>query len=124
MFAFDHDALIEALKRNWDKIAPPAMFTAAPNIQNSGSENFIDALDTVKWNKRVSQDVADTYGSAGIGFQGTSALTPNKDIPGSNNKPVIGPDGYFVDRFNDSEDKIVVPPGFEPIRGENILYAD
>lgn len=124
MFAFDHDALIEALKRNWDKIAPKAMFTAASNIQQGNSENFIDALDTVKWNKKITADIADTYGSAGVGFQGTSALIPEKDIPGSNNKPVLGSDGYFVDRFMDSDDKIVVPPGFEPIRGENILYAD
>ena len=120
MFAFDHDALIEALKRNWDRIAPVAMFTAASNITKGNSENFLDALDTVKWNKKITADVADTYGGAGIGFQGTSALIPEKDIPGSNNKPVLDSSGYFVERFDPSDDDIVVPPGFEPIRGENI----
>lgn len=124
MFAFDHDALVEALKRNWDKIAPPAMFTAAANLTTGNNENFLDALDTVRWNKKVTQDIANTYGGAGIGFQGTGALIPEKDIPGSNNKPVLSSDGYFVERFTDSDDKIIVPPGFEPIRGENIQYAD
>ena len=64
-FAFDHDALLEALKRNWDKIAPPAMFTAAGNITISNSENFLDALDTVKWNKKVTENIANSYKNNG-----------------------------------------------------------
>lgn len=118
-FAFDHDAVMEALKRNWNQIAPKAMFSAAGNISDGITEN-LDALDTVKWNRKLTQDVADTYNGAGIGFQGTSELKPVDNIPGSNNKPVINAEG-FVERFTPSDDKIIVPPGFDPIRGDNIL---
>lgn len=123
MFAFDHDALIEALKRNWDKIAPPAMFTAAGNVA-TGMSDFLDVLDTVNWNKKVTEDAANTYGSTGYGFQGTTELLPNDSVPGSNGRPILASDGYFVTGFEESEDKIIVPPGFEPIRGDNIVYAD
>jgi hypothetical protein len=47
---FDQDSLVDAMKRIWDKIAPPAMFTAAGNKQISGSENFLNAVDMLKWN--------------------------------------------------------------------------
>lgn len=123
-FSFDHYALEEAMKRNWDKIAPPAMFTAAGNIATGMTEDFGDALDTVKWNKKVTDDMHATYSNNGFGFAGSSELIPNDNIPGSNGKPILSPDGYFVEGFNDSEDSIIVPPGFEPIRGNNILYAD
>ena len=96
------------------------MFTASGNISKSNSENILDALDTVKWNKKVTEDANATYGNAGFGFIGSSELKPQDEIPGSNNIPELGPDGYFVEGFKDSEDTIVVPPGFEPIRGENI----
>ena len=100
------------------------MFTAAGNITTSMSEDFMDALDTVKWNKKITKDVADTYKKSGYGFSGRGELLPNDNIPGSNGKPILGKDGYFVERFEKSSDNIVVPPGFEPIRGENVAYAD
>lgn len=123
-FAFDHDAFIEAMKRQWDKIAPPAMYTAAGNISNGKSESFIDALDTVRWNMKTTDDVKNAFKNPGFGFQGDHAISPNDPVPGSNNKPYADSSGYFVGGFNKADSEILVPPGFEPIRGENIAYAD
>ena len=119
----DHDALTEALKRSWDQIAPKAMFTAAGNIALGQSENFIEALDSIKWNKKTTADVLAAYGEdSGYGFSGASAITPDT-VSGSNSIP-LSQDGYFVDGWSESKDQIYVPAGFEPIRGENIVYAD
>ena len=124
MFAvLDHDALTEALKRSWDQIAPKAMFTAAGNIALGQSENFIEALDSIKWNKKTTADALAAYGEdSGYGFSGASAITPDT-TSGSNSIP-LSQDGYFVDGWSESKDQIYVPAGFEPIRGENIVYAD
>lgn len=122
-FAFDHDALLEALKRNWDKIAPPAMFTAAGNITVSNSENFLDALDTVKWNKKVTEDVANSFKNNGYGWSGSTEISPNDPVEGSNSVPVVD-SSNFVTGWTKSESEIIVPPGFEPIRGENVNYID
>jgi hypothetical protein len=101
------------------------MFTAAGNIAIGQSESFLDALDTIKWNKKVSDDISKAYQQTGYGFSGSSAISPVTGIAGSNNKPILdATDGYFVTGFEDSADKIIVPPGFEPIRGENVEYAD
>lgn len=123
---FDNDALVSALQRNWEQIAPKAMFTAAGNVALGQSENFLNALDTIKWNKKTTADVLATYGSdSGYGFSGVTPISPVSQVPGSNNSPVIDPEnGYFVNGWQDSKDKIYVPAGFEPIRGENIVYAD
>lgn len=124
MAVFDHDALIEAMKRVWNQIAPPAMFTAAGNISLGQSENFMNILDTIKWNKKVTADVLAAYGeNSGYGFSGTSAIGISGEIAGSNSIPQ-SQDGYFVDGWLDSKDKVYIPAGFEPIRGENIIYAD
>lgn len=101
------------------------MFTAAGNIAIGQSESFLDALDTIKWNKKVTEDVNKAYQQSGYGFSGSTTITPVSGIAGSNNKPILdATDGYFVTGFEDSSDKIIVPPGFEPIRGENVEYCD
>lgn len=99
------------------------MFTAAGNIALGQSENFIEALDSIKWNKKTTADVLAAYGEdSGYGFSGASAITPDT-VAGSNSIP-LSQDGYFVDGWSESKDQIYVPAGFEPIRGENIVYAD
>lgn len=133
MFAvFDHDALVSALQSVWDDIAPSAMFTAAANNKLSSSEDFTNALDMVKWNATVSNAALDeeTAGRAGYGFSfgSTAAGDYTNEIsaqsaPGSNNSPVIGTDG-FIEDWNKDGDRIYVPAGFAPIRGENVIYAD
>jgi hypothetical protein len=141
MFAvFDHDALVAALQSVWHDIAPSAMFTAAANNVLSNSEDFTNALDMIKWNATVSDlqnGVADTNKTgvsldnrAGYGFSfgSTAAGDYTNDINaqiahGSNNTPKIGADG-FVESWGKDGDKIYVPAGFAPIRGENVIYAD
>lgn len=129
---FDHDALVSALQTVWDDIAPSAMFTAAANNVLSHSEDFTNALDMIKWNATVSEAALneDTASRAGYGFSfgSTAAGDYTNEIsaqsaPGSNNTPNIGSDG-FVDSWNKDGDKIFVPAGFAPIRGENVIYAD
>jgi hypothetical protein len=48
--AFDHDALLQAMKEVWHIIAPPAMFTAAGNLAVANSEDFQRAMDLSRWN--------------------------------------------------------------------------
>ena len=129
---FDHDALVSALQTVWDDIAPSAMFTAAANNVLSHSEDFTNALDMIKWNATVSEAALneDTASRAGYGFSfgSTAAGDYTNEIsaqsaPGSNNTPNIGSDG-FVESWNKDGDKVFVPAGFAPIRGENVIYAD
>lgn len=129
---FDHDALVSALQTVWDDIAPSAMFTAAANNVMAQSEDFTNALDMIKWNATVSEAALneDTASRAGYGFSfgSTAAGDYTNEIsaqstPGSNNTPNIGSDG-FVDSWNKDGDKVFVPAGFAPIRGENVIYAD
>lgn len=139
---FDHDSLVSALQRVWDKVAPAAMFTAAGNHAVRGSENFTDALDMLKWNVKTSTAATSGFAqSSGIigavtglysntstnnsyGFSGTSAIHPNKS-EGSNGGPASfdSDDNYFVESWNKGQD-IYVPAGFEPMRGTNIMYVD
>lgn len=114
---FDHDSLIAALQHVWDKVAPPAMYTPAGNIAKSKSESFLDAIDLLKWNIKTGANLQN-----GFGFAGTSEITANV-AHGSDGSQVIGKDGYFVESFNTAEN-IYVPAGFEPIRGDNVIYAD
>lgn len=129
---FDHDALVSALQTVWNDIAPSAMFTAAANNVLSNSEDFTNALDMIKWNATVSEAALndDTARRAGYGFSygytNTSNFTNEIDAqsaPGSDNSPNIGADG-FVESWNNDGNKIFVPAGFAPIRGENVIYAD
>lgn len=129
---FDHDALVSALQTVWDDIAPSAMFTAAANNVLSQSEDFTNALDMIKWNATVSEAALneDTASRAGYGFSfGSTAAGDYMNVisaqsaPGSNNTPNIGSDG-FVESWNKDGDKVFVPAGFAPIRGENVIYAD
>lgn len=137
---FDHDALVSALQTVWDDIAPSAMFTAAANNVMAQSEDFTNALDMIKWNATISDlqnGVADTNKTgvsldnrAGYGFSfgSTAAGDYTNDINaqiahGSNNTPKIGADG-FIESWGKDGDKIYVPAGFAPIRGENVIYAD
>lgn len=125
---FDHDSLVNALQHVWDKIAPPAMFTAAGNHAVRGTENFLDALDMLKWNLKTSEAANKNYGSGttdGVyGFSGDLAIKPVKS-EGSNGGPASfdSETNYFVESWNKGTD-IYVPAGFEPIRGSSILYAD
>lgn len=134
---FDHDSLVEALQSVWDQIAPSAMFTAAGNIGASRySENFQNALDMIKWNNTVSAAALDetTADRAGYGFSygadnagdytnNISAQTANasNDTPTFNERGFVNQD---PDAWIQSDNKINVPAGFTPIRGENVVYAD
>lgn len=134
---FDQDSLIEAMKRVWDKVAPPAMFTAAGNVAVSGSEDFLNAMDMLRWNITAQEAISsgivgpdgnniDASHEGNFGYVGTSSIDANT-FPGSNNKPMFGSDNenkYSVVGFEPSDTKIRVPAGFSPIRGNNVLYAD
>ena len=137
---FDHDALVSALQSVWNDIAPSAMFTAAANNKRANSEDFTNALDMIKWNQTVSNiqnGISDDNNSgvslddrAGYGFSFGSTTSGdytnaiNAQVAnGSNNTPSINEDG-FVDGWANDGDKIYVPAGFSPIRGENVIYAD
>ena len=137
---FDHDALVSALQSVWNDIAPSAMFTAAANNKRANSEDFTNALDMIKWNQTVSNiqnGISDDNNSgvslddrAGYGFSFGSTTSGdytnaiNAQVAnGSNNTPSIDEDG-FVDGWANDGDKIYVPAGFSPIRGENVIYAD
>ena len=137
---FDHDALVSALQSVWSDIAPSAMFTAAANNKRANSEDFTNALDMIKWNQTVSNiqnGISDDNNSgvslddrAGYGFSFGSTTSGdytnaiNAQVAnGSNNTPSIDEDG-FVDGWANDGDKIYVPAGFSPIRGENVIYAD
>lgn len=117
---FDHDALVSALQHVWDRVAPPAMFTAAGNQASAKSEAFLDALDMLKWNIKTTNEA--TKNNPDYGFVGTSEIAANKDF-GSNGKPRFDETGYFAESFENATE-IYVPTGFAPIRGDNILYAD
>lgn len=126
---FDHDSIVSAMQYVWDQIAPPAMFTAAGNIQKRATDNFLNAIDMLKWNVSTSKDAQDTYSgtdgnTTGYGFSGSTSLKPNKEV-GSNGAPTKfdSESNYFVEEFGDGQE-IYVPAGFSPIRGENIVYAD
>lgn len=129
---FDHDALVYALQTVWDDIAPSAMFTAAANNVLSNSEDFTNALDMIKWNKAVSEAALDdtTADRAGYGFSwGTTAASFTDSIDaqsanGSNNSPKVDEKTGYITDWNDDGDKIYIPAGFAPIRGENVIYAD
>ena len=137
---FDHDALVSALQSVWNDIAPSAMFTAAANNKRANSEDFTNALDMIKWNQTVSNiqnGVSDDNNAgvslddrAGYGFSFGSTTSGdytnaiNAQVAnGSNNTPSIDEDG-FVDGWANDGDKIYVPAGFSPLRGENVIYAD
>jgi hypothetical protein len=64
------------------------------------------------------------YGSinGNYGFVGTSAIE-NRKKEGSDQKPVLDSRTGFVDSFGTAGD-VYVPPGFDVIRGENVVYAD
>lgn len=126
---FDHDSVIAALQHVWGDIAPPAMFTAKGNIAVRNSENFLDALDMIRWNKAGSDTLDQYYKSSGdnnlgFGYVGSGALTPQKH-EGSNGRPTKFDNEYeyFVEQWGDG-DQVHVPPGFGTIKGENVQYAD
>ena len=143
---FDHDSLVATLQSVWDKIAPPAMFTAAGNIVKNGTnEDFTKALDMVKWNNLVSEiaERGAVDDNAWLGVEGekagygfsfgsttTGAYTNTIDAQkarGSNNIPKLREEDGLPDygvAWDDSNDEIFVPAGFAPIRGENVVYAD
>ena len=118
---FDEDSLVNALRRVWDKIAPAAMFTAAGNVAVTGTENFLNAIDMLKWNITSEEAIENSYGSSDFGYQGTSEISANT-VPGSNNVPTIV--NNEITGYTDSDTQIRVPAGFSPIRGQNIVYAD
>lgn len=130
---FDHDALVGALQSVWNEIAPSAMFTAAANNTLAMSEDFTNALDMIKWNKTTTEAALneDTASRAGYGFSygatGAGDYTNQigaQSAPGSNNTPIDSDQDGIVDGWNTDGDKIFVPAGFAPIRGENVVYAD
>ena len=126
---FDQDSLVEALKRVWDKIAPPAMFTATGNLTLANSENFLNALDMLNWNVTTQEGITGSNGShsGNFGYSGSTAIDANGTFAGSNGKPILGKDSfnqYNAVDFEESDDQIRVPAGFSPIRGSNVVYAD
>jgi hypothetical protein len=135
---FDHDSLVEALQSVWDQIAPTAMFTATSNIGASRySENFQNALDMIKWNNTVTLAALDESTGAdraGYGFSYGADASGDytnqisaQQAPGSNNKPAFKENGFVnqnPDEWKESDSQINVPPGFTPIRGTDVIYAD
>lgn len=117
----DQDSLINAMKRVWDKIAPPAMFTAAGNKAEANTENFQNAIDMLKWNITAQEATSKSH-PGDFGYVGTSAITASENTPGSNNVPTLIDNE--ISGWTESQDKIRVPAGFAPIRGNNVLYAD
>jgi hypothetical protein len=97
---FDRDALIEALVKDqavWQSIAPPAMFTAAGNVSQVTKQqsDLFSALEMSEWNKKANQAAAEY----------------------AKNPPTVGSD---LRQYK----AIHVPPGFDLIKPENIIYAD
>lgn len=119
---FDHDSLTSAMQRVWDKLAPPAMFTPAGNLALAGNENFLEALDMIKWNKKAQNAIAESH-PGDFGYSGTSAIISKNNYPGSNNTPQFSQNGEITG-WTDSTTDIRVPAGFSPIRGQNIVYSD
>lgn len=125
---YDHDSLVTAIQHVWDKVAPPAMFTAAGNIAVRNSEDFSSVLNNIRWNIKAGEAIENSFGKSdktgGFGFSGASPIKPNKQ-EGSNGAPsqFDSEYSYFVEKYGKGDD-IYVPAGFTPIRGENILYAD
>lgn len=123
---FNEDSLVNALKRVWDKITPAAMFTAAGNLSVSNTENFLTAVDMLRWNITAEESISNNYGgsngSSDYGFAGASAIDAST-VAGSNNKSTLD-NNKEISGWTDSETKIRVPAGFSPIRGQNVLYAD
>lgn len=93
---FDRDALMDELKKVWDSIAPPAMFTAAGNMFYRESSVFESALQLTSWNDEAFQ-------ASNVGGNTAFGLTGQEGTSASN---------------------IAVPPGFKSLRHENILYPD
>lgn len=117
---FDQDSVVNALQRVWDKIAPPAMFTAAGNLAQRQSEDFSTVLNLINWNKKSSEQTNISENAEAYGFSGTSAIKPGL-VEGSNGAPIIN--NGEITGWNKG-DSIHVPAGFSPIRGSNVLYAD
>ena len=131
---FDHEGLVYALQEVWDQIAPSAMFTAAANNKLANSEDFSNALDMIKWNRKVTEAAlsgADNNASrVGFGFSFDPKLHKDTSInaqiqQGSNNEPLVDELNNTITSWDDdAADKIYVPAGFSPIRGQNVIYAD
>lgn len=94
------------------------MFTAAANNTVAKSESFLKAVDLLKWNQRNSENFQDGYG-----FSGESEILAQK-LPGSDGAPSSfdKETGYYAQTWETAAD-VFVPAGFEPIRGENVIYA-
>jgi hypothetical protein len=79
---FDRDALIAELvenRENWQAIAPPAMFTAAPNIIARTSD-YTNAMEMAEWSRKA-----------------TEAQTPEEPVLGSDlESRVYPPSGFGV----------------------------
>lgn len=118
---FNQDALLGAMKRIWDKIAPPAMFTAAGNLAVANNESFGSALEMSKWNLTAEEAIAKSV-AGNYGFSGSSAITSNA-VPGTNGTPKLDANGNVIG-WEDSNTQIRVPAGFAPMRGSNIQYSD
>ena len=136
---FDHDALVASLQSVWKDIAPSAMFTAAANNKLALSEDFSNALDMVRWNKtvtetqlgQISDDGISDENREGYGFSYGSNYAGDYVNPidaqvanGSNNSATLNDQDLLPENWDNSGDKIYVPAGFAPIRGENVIYAD
>lgn len=118
---FNEDSLVSALKRVWDKITPAAMFTAAGNVSVNNTENFLNAVDMLRWNITSEEAIAKSYERSNYGYIGTTKIEASS-VAGSNNTPTIV--NNEITSWTESETKIRVPAGFSPIRGQNVLYAD
>lgn len=111
---FNRDALIEELVRNnasWKSIAPPAMFTAAGNNAQRGSEVFRDAMALAGWNN---------VGSAAGGSITNTAGGASTDGKVNGSDTIYNADGSVKTQGT----QIRVPAGFGVITAENIMYAD
>lgn len=93
---FDRDALIKELvenESNWQTIAPPAMFTAAPNIIRR-SDDFTNAIEMSGWNEVAGERVPSS-----------------EQVRGTNNETLIHrPPGFDVIRAENILYADMIPP--------------
>jgi hypothetical protein len=117
MAQYNRDALMEELVDDedvWKQIAPAAMFTAAGNLAQRGTENFEYAMNAAGWGNKIDSTRAGstseipgiTVGEDQFGFTGDTQISAGTTVG------------------NDGSTTVRVPPGFAQIRAKNVIYAD
>lgn len=95
---FDQDSLIESMKSVL-KTSEPTMFSTADSLAITEDENFINAVEMLKWNV-TAQD----------------AVILNRNIENKNR--------YNKSDSSFNDEATQMPSGFSPIRDSSIVYLD